>query len=149
MIRGIFVWKLKDLVRVGIIVLVGLTVLIAALVWLLSGRGPAAEEFPTGRYIPGTFESTIVLNGEPVFVRVTVDYYEILDIYMYGLNDVQRVFYPLFEPRLEDLAAEILRYQSVAFQPQTDYPVTTGVLHRAIAYALDTAMVRQPYPEVD
>ncbi|MCL2216157.1 MAG: hypothetical protein FWB91_03960 [Defluviitaleaceae bacterium] len=139
----IFVLQMKSLIRVGIIVLVGLALIIMALVFLLPGRRGTAEEHPqpgaTARYIPGTYVSTIILNDVPVHVRVTVSENEILSIYMTDMADIQRVFYPLFEPRMHDLAQEILRYQSAHINPQTDYPVTTGILQQAVISALELA----------
>jgi len=136
----IFVLQMKDLVRVGIIALIGLVLLILALVFLLPGRRGAAEpDVDAARYIPGTYVSTIILNDEPLHVRVTVSENEILSIYMSDMGDVQRVFYPLFEPRMQELAEEILRYQSAHIDPRTDYPVTTGILHQAIIAALEMA----------
>jgi len=138
----IFVLSMKDVIRVGVIALVGLVLVILALVFLLPGRRGAAEpEEPgaTSRFIPGTYASTIILNDEPLHVRVTVSENEILSIYMTDMADLQRVFYPLFEPRMRDLAEEILRYQSAHINPRTDYPVTTGILQDAVRAALELA----------
>ena len=140
----IFVVQMRELVRVGIIAFVGLILLILALVFLLPrGRDDGAYSEPgaTARYIPGTYYSTIILNDEPIHVRVTVSEDEILSIYMSDMMHVQRVFYPLFEPRMNDLAEEILRYQSAHITPLTDYPVTTGILQEAVRHALQMAYV--------
>ena len=151
----IFVFQLKDIIRVGIFTVLGIIVLILLLVFLLPrggrggeqevdlelGRFPVAEGQPPARYIPGTHSSTIILNGEPVNIRVTVSENEILAIYMTDMAEIQQVFYPLFEPSLEALAEEILRYQSAHIVPQTDNPVTTGILHQAVLAALELALV--------
>ena len=139
----IFVLQMKDLIRIGIFTLLGLALVILLLVLLVPrGRGAAPEEeagYYTQRFIPGTYVSTIILNAEPVQVRVTVSENDILMVYLSGMDDVQRTFYPLFEPRMRDLAEEILRYQSAQIEPQTDYPVTTGILHEAVIAALRLA----------
>ena len=141
----IFVLQMKDLIRVGVIVLIGLALVIMALVFLLPRRGNAEETPPyrepgaMARYIPGTYVSTIILNDEPVHVRVTVSENEILSIYMSDMADLQRTFYPLFEPRMLDLAEEIIRYQTAGIDPRTDYPVTTGILQQAVIAALELA----------
>jgi len=140
----IFVLQMKDLVRIGVIILLGLALLIMALIVFLPERRNEAE--PTHvpstrstRYIPGTYVSTIILHDIPVEVRVTVSENEILAVYLSNLDDVQRIFYPLIEPRMHDLAEEILRYQSAYIQPSTDYPVTTALLHQAVMEALSLA----------
>ena len=141
----IFVLQMKDVIRVGIFAILGLALLILLLVILIPGRRAEGEpavyyyQLATTRFIPGTYASTIVLNDEPVEVRVTVSENEILAIYMTDMADIQRVFFPLFEPRLQDLAEEVLRHQSAYIYPATDYPVTTGILHDAIMAALRRA----------
>ncbi|MCL2528142.1 MAG: hypothetical protein FWE42_06945 [Defluviitaleaceae bacterium] len=140
----IFVLQMKDLIRIGIFALLGLALIILLLVLLVPrGRGAVPEEeamyTASGRFVPGTYVSTIVLNEEPVQVRVTVSEDEILVIYLAGMDETQRTFYPLFEPRMSDLAEEVLRYQSVDITPRTDYPVTTGILHEAVIAALHMA----------
>jgi len=130
----------KELIRYGIIALVALVFLVAALVLLIPRpRGEAYEPAAMSRFVPGTYSSTIMLYNEPVHVRVTVSENEILSIYMTDMADLARTFYPLFEPRLADLAQEILRYQSAHISPQTDYPVTTSILHTAVQTALEMA----------
>ena len=140
----IFVLKLKDLIRIGIFVILGLALIILLLVLLVPrgrGSGPDDEGMNNVRFVPGTYVSTIVLNDDPVQVRVTVSENDILMVYLTGMDDVQRTFFPLFEPRMRDLAEEVLRYQSVYIEPSTDYPVTTGILHDAVIAAVRLAYV--------
>ena len=144
----IFVLQMKDLIRIGIFTLLGLALVILLLVLLVPrGRGSAPEDdqarYSSSRFVPGTYASTIILNSEPVQVRVTVSEYDILMVYLAGMDDAQRTFYPLFEPRMLDLAEEVLRYQSAYISPQTDYPITTGILHDAIIAALQMAYVEE------
>lgn len=133
----IFVLHKKDLIKMGIIVLVALALIITALVILIPRR--SADTGEATRFVPGVYSSMIVLYDEPLHVRVTVSENEILSVYMTDMADMQRVFYPLFEPRMRDLAEEILRYQSAHITPQTDYPVTTWILHEAVRSALQMA----------
>ncbi|MCL1846215.1 MAG: hypothetical protein FWF77_09965 [Defluviitaleaceae bacterium] len=133
----IFVLHKKDLIRIGAIALGAIVLLIVALVLLLSGGD--RDVGPESRFIPGTYSSTILLYGEPLHVRVTVSENEILSVFLSDMSETHRVFYPLFEPRMEDLAVEVLRYQSAFISPQTDYPVTTGILQHAVISALEMA----------
>jgi len=137
----IFVLQMKDLLRIGAIVLLGIALVVLVLV-LVVGRGRNTSE-PTvyDIFVPGTYSSVIILNDKPIEVRVTVDEMQILGIYMSNMAEIQRVFYPLFEPRMHDLANEILRYQSAYINPATDYPVTTGILQQAVQAALGRAVV--------
>jgi len=135
------VLQMKDLIKIGAIVLVGIVLVVFALVFLI-GRGGSAHETqsPDGMFYPGVYSSTIILNNKPVEVRVTVSENEILAIYMSDMAEIQRVFFPLFEPRMTDLAAEVLHHQTAYIHPATDYPVTTDILQRAVKAALQQAV---------
>lgn len=132
----IFVLHKKDLMKIGAGLIIGIAVIALALVLLL---GRSAEPTATERFIPGTYVSRIILNDKPIDVRVTVSENEILSIYMTDMAEIQRVFYPLFEPRMNDLAQEVLSHQSALIDPATDYPVTTGILQQAVKAALALA----------
>ena len=143
----IFVMQMKDLIRIGVIIVLGIVLLVLALVLFIPGRRATTNEHEydnpeatVALYIPGTYVSTIILNGEPVEVHVTVNENEILAITIADMEYVQRVFYPLIEPRMNDLATEILRYQSAFINPSTDYPVTTAILQQAVIDALALAI---------
>jgi len=133
---------MKDLIKIGAIALAAVVLIVLALV-LLIPSGDRNRETPqapgTELFVPGTYSSTIILNNKPVEVRVMVSESEILYVYMTDMTDVQRVFFPLFEPRMQDLAQEVLSGQTTYFSPSTDYPVTTDILHRAVKAALEMA----------
>jgi hypothetical protein len=76
-----------------------------------------------------------------VEVSVTVTDTDITQVQMAEMDFTQRVFYPLFEPTMAYLAADVLLYQTAEINMDTDYPVTTGILHQAIATALNQAML--------
>ena len=138
----IFVLHKKDLIRMGVIALAVIVFIVAALVILIPSRDRGESSVPDAqRFNPGTYSSMIVLYDKPVHVRVTVSENDILSIYMTDMADMQRVFYPLFEPRMQDLAMEVLRYQSAHIIPQTDYPVTTSILQQAVQTAIELAYV--------
>lgn len=151
-----FVLRMKDLIKVGAIAIGALVVLIFALVFLLGGGDGDGQPTAPGAVVfnPGTYTSTIVLNNKPIEIQVGVDYHEILYVTMTDMADIQRVFYPLFEPRLEDLAREVLLRQSAYITPATDYPVTTNILHQAVKAALGQAILEPdweyyPHPIFD
>ena len=138
------VLRMKDLIRIGAIVLVAIVLLVLALVFLVPSGGNDEGEIPMqpagfALFTPGTYSATIVLNNKPVEVSVTVTDREILEIHMSDMAEIQQIFFPLFEPRMEDLTTEILRYQSAFIRPSTDYPVTTGILQQAVISALELA----------
>jgi len=138
-----FVLKMNDLIRIGLFVLLGLVLLILALVFLFPGRSNnPSEQGVHNMFVPGTYASTIILNDKPVEVRVTVGETEILSIYMTDMADIQRVFYPLFEPEFTNLAQAVMTSQTAVIEPNTDWPVTAGILHQAVKAALEMAAVQ-------
>jgi hypothetical protein len=91
--------------------------------------------------VPGTYSSSIILNNNPLDISVTVSDSDIISVEMTDMNNVQRVFYPLFEPEINDLAAQVLEMQTVELAADPEYPVTNGILKDAIATALSKAAV--------
>ncbi|MDR1663838.1 MAG: hypothetical protein LBR83_02820 [Clostridiales bacterium] len=133
----IFVLQMKDLIRTAVFAVLGL-ILIVLLVVLFIPKSDGAQA-ESSLYIPGVYTSSIILNGEPVEVRVTVSDTEITAVEMANLGEVQEVFYPLFTPTMNDLASEVLQYQSADIVPVTDYPVTADILRQAVSSALQLA----------
>jgi hypothetical protein len=137
----IFVLQMKDLVRMAVFAVLGLILIILlAFLFIPKGRGGnATPNEPTSLYIPGTYTSSIILNGQPVDVYVTVTDTAITEVEMADMDFTQKIFYPLFEPRMADLVSEVLYFQTADITPSTDHPVTTGILHQAISAALSQA----------
>lgn len=137
----IFVLQMKDLIRTAVFALLGLALIIVLVVLFIPRQKPNATN-PSSLYIPGTYTSSIILHDQPVEVSVTVSDSEITAVEMTEMDGTQRVFYPLFEPAMNDLAAEVLRYQSADIEPVTDYPVTSAILRQAVSTALDQAYTK-------
>lgn len=137
----IFVLQMKNLIRTALFALLGLALIILLVILFIPRQKPQPSE-PSSLYIPGTYSSSIILHDQPVDVLVTVSGDEITAVEMADMDGVQRTFYPLFEPAMSDLAAEVLYYQSADIVPNTDYPVTSGILREAVAAALVQASAR-------
>ena len=138
----IFVLQMKDVIRIAAFALLGL-VLIALLVILFIPKHGANAPGGASMYTPGKYSSSIILYDQPVDVSVTVSDNEITAVNMTEMAEIQRVFYPLFEPAMDDLAAEVLQYQSADIVPQTEAPVTTDILRQAVSAALLQASAEQ------
>jgi len=145
----IFVLQVKDLIRIGAFVLVGIVVLVVLAVLFLQRPGQNANrqeavQLSTEnqvRYIPGTYTARLFLNDRPVDVLVTVSEYEIVSVEMSELYESQRALFPLFEPMMERLSDDILFYQTADIVIHNDFPVTTGILQQAVVAALDQAIM--------
>ena len=132
------VLRMKDIVRTGIFVLIGI-ILLVALIWAImprgnSGAGGVQETF--GSFNPGTYTAYIILHNRPVSVLVTVDNDNILDIALSELETVVEVFYPLLVPTMAELSARIISTQSTAINMPVETMHTSRILIDAINFAL-------------
>ena len=141
----IFVLRIRDIIRVAAIALVGLIIL-GVLAYMFMPRQeaqPRAEPAASpALYIPGTFSASIILNDRPLDVMVTVTEHEIIAVEMSEMYESQRALFPLFEPMMQRLSNEVLFYQRADITIHNDFPVTTGILQQAIIAALDQASLR-------
>ncbi len=127
----IVVVRMKDIIKKGILILIGVLIIGAIVFFIASDKNETS-------YIPGTYSSEIILNSDPVVIEVTVDENSILDIAMLNMGETQAVFYPLFEPSFETVREEILKKQSTEIETKEN-AVTTSVLVGAVEKALDEA----------
>jgi uncharacterized protein with FMN-binding domain len=135
----IFVFKLRDIIKYGLIAVLGLAVVIAIVVAVTSGGKPSAVNNAAGMYAPGTYTAQIVLHNKPVNISVTVTDREIIAIEMSDMEHDQEVFYPLFRPTIESLAQEIIRRQSTEVPIDSYSAVTSQILLDAVNAALSQA----------
>ena len=135
----IFVLRMKELIYTFIFIGLGLLLLI-----LFPGnkkKAPQASE--SASYIPGVYSASVVLNGTPVDVTVTVDADRINGIQFVQLDEAISAMYPLMEPALEDLTDQIMASQSlndIVISDQMKY--TQTMLVQAIQTALQKAAAR-------
>ena len=99
MVRSRFVvLKMKDIIRMGIFVLLGIALLIA-LLFAIMPSSPNVQEV-TSRFAPGTYTAYIILHNQPVAVAVTVCDEQILDIALSDFGGSLEVFFPLIPPTM-------------------------------------------------
>jgi uncharacterized protein with FMN-binding domain len=143
----IFVLQMKDVIRIGLFAILGIIVIVMLVILFIpekdASTAPPPSSSSQGQYIPGTYSSSIILNNNPLDVRVTVSESNIVSVEMTDMDNVQRVFYPLFEPAIDDLAAQVLESQTVELVSETEYPVTNGILKDAISTALAKAVIAE------
>ena len=161
----IFVVQMRQIIKTGVIVALGLIFLGFLFYFFIPGRNSEAQPTPQtqalqeihwelrqgagpgaaqpiaheGTFIPGTYAAEIILHNNPVLVEVTVSSHSIEAIELRDMNEVQAVFFPLFEPTLESLAEVIIEQQSINISSTTDNTVTEGILLRAVEAALRQA----------
>ena len=140
----IVVLRMKELIYTGIFV--GLAILLVVLFLAMFGGKDDEETAVTSssNYIPGVYTASLSLSGQNLNVEVTVDSDEIRAIRLVNLDEAVTTMYPLMEPTLESLAAQILESQStegITYTDSTKY--TSYVLLQAVQAALDKAQSAQ------
>ena len=140
----IVVLRMKELIYTGIFV--GLAILLVVLFLAMFGGKDDEETAVTSssNYIPGVYTASLSLSGQNLDVEVTVDSDEIRAIRLVNLDEAVTTMYPLMEPTLESLAAQILESQStegITYTDSTKY--TSYVLLQAVQAALDKAQFAQ------
>lgn len=140
----IVVLKMKELIYTGILLVLG----ILAIIFLIIMSGEKEEGQPeeasdtASVYVPGTYTTAMTLNGSNVELSVTVDETAILSIDMQNMDESVSVMYPLMEPALESLSAQIIENQSIDnIEYSSDNLYTSTVLLNAITSALQQAKI--------
>jgi len=145
----IFVLHIRQIIKLGIAVVIGL-ILIFTLLYMFLGRTgdtmpavyniEAYEHKQSGSFSPGSFTAYVPLNYQNAYVIVTVSENEITNIELSPLTENQAIFYPLLESTLEDITEYILQNQSLTFENEIYVQTTSRVLMNAIARAITEAM---------
>lgn len=133
----IVVLHLKELIYTGIFLVLGILFVILLVMMFSPRKDSAAATF---LYTPGQYTTSLTFNGNVVDVKVTVDEERITSISLDNLEETVSVMYPLMEPALEDLSAQILTSQSldnITYSDDNKY--TSMLLLDAIASSLEQA----------
>lgn len=88
-------------------------------------------------YIPGVYTTSLVLNEQAVDIEVIVDKNAITSIRMVNLDDAIATMYPLVQPSLESLAAQIYETQSL---DNLSYPMESKYTSLILLDAVETAL---------
>ena len=134
------VLQMKDLIRMGIFVVIGL-VLLVVLIMAIMPNGSNAGEMTFGNFTPGTYTSYIIIHNQPIGVLVTVDENEIVEINLSQMAESQEVFYPLIRPTMAALSQQVIYRQSTDVEAPIEAAITSRILLDAINNALIQASV--------
>ncbi len=133
----IIVLHMKELIYTGLFILLALVFVFLIILMFSSNKG---AEDSAGIYTPGQYTTSLTFQGNVVDVMVTVDEDSITSISLHNLEDAVSVMYPLMEPTLNHLSAEIIREQSlenINYSEENKY--TSMILLDAIASSLEQA----------
>lgn len=144
----IVVLRMKEIVYSGIFALLGILFLVLLIIMFVPDKEEKTDEIPTpavsdAKYIPGIYSTTVSLGSQTVDIEVMVDANNINSIELVNLSEEVETMFPLVEPSLDDLAAQIIANQSLE---EITYPddakYTSLVLLEAIELSLEKAEVR-------
>lgn len=134
----IVVIKFKELIKTAVFAVIGIAVIIFLIYIFIPKTGKQQA-----LYTPGTYSASIILHNNPIEVDVTVSETEIKDIQLLNMGETQEVFYPLLEPSMDELAAEIIKNQSTEITASADKSTTYDILLSAVDYALAQARIEE------
>ncbi len=136
----IWVFHMKELIYTALFVVLGIVFLLL-LIFMFTGeeQTETAQELPS-KYTAGIYTASMTLGGNPVEIAVTVDEDYISSIGFRQLDETVAAMYPLMEPALESLAAQICETQSLEnLSYSEDSQYTSLMLMNAIETAVSKA----------
>lgn len=135
----IVVLRMKEIIYTAIFL--GLGILLVLLLFIMfHPKKDAPASSGEVLYIPGVYSSALRLGSQEVNVEVAVDADRITSISMVPLSDAVATMYPLVQPSLQSLTAQICSSQSLenlSYPEESHY--TSQVLINAIGQALQKA----------
>ena len=100
-----------------------------------AGAMPIQNE--KANYTPGIYSASITLGNQSANVEVTVDATKITSVVLVPLNDSVATMYPLMQPTMEELAAQILEKQTLE---GLEYPAGAQYTSVTLMQAVETAV---------
>ncbi|MGN0480586.1 MAG: hypothetical protein ACI4EV_03355 [Lachnospiraceae bacterium] len=145
----ILVLRQKHLIIALIVIVLAILLLILSINGVFSGNKSAAaasnsaSSSSTTTYKPGVYTASVIINGSPMDVRLTVDENNINDIELLNVSESITTMYPLIETSFEDIKNQVIENkgtQGINFSTENTYSATT--LLNAIELALNKANVQ-------
>lgn len=154
----IVVLHMKEIIYTGIFLALGVLLLIFLIILFLPQEENAMQTEPTASpttesdlsadttvssssvYIPGIYNTEVVLNDQVINVEVIVDQTGISSVKLVNLSESVATMYPLLEPAFDSLSTQIIETQSlddITYAQESKY--TSLVLLEAIRKSLNKA----------
>lgn len=146
----IIVLRMREVIYTAIFAVLGICLIILLIFMFLKGK--SENDIPllpqgtseSANYIAGVYQTSVVLRNEIISVEVIVDKNHINSVRLLGTNDMVTTMFPLFEPTMTELAAQIIETQSldnITYPENSKY--TSLVLINAVKNALNKAVIPQ------
>lgn len=137
----IIVLKQKKLIYGAVIALVLIAILLFFICSTPNKEKPSDTSDSPMQYTAGVYSSTVILNGNPVEIKVTIDENLIHHIGTANVSDSIETMYPLFGSCFDDIAAQVVAGNStknVTYNAENKY--TSIVLLEAIESAIEKSI---------
>lgn len=136
----IVVLRMKEIIYTAIFI--GLAILLIMLFLFMfrpkkQASAPTREESAAATYAPGLYSASIVLGSQNVNVEVAVGSDRINSIALVPLSDSVTTMYPLMQPSMDSIAAQIVETQSLE---GIEYPAGSQYTSMALMNAIKTAL---------
>lgn len=146
----IVVLHLKELIYTGIFAVLGILFIILLVVMFLpKDKESKKEEEPSSTavtYEPGTYSTSLSLNGSNVSIEVDVAENGITDLRLVNLDEAVTTMYPLVEPSFEDLTNQILEIQNL---DEITYADENRYTYMVLLDAIESALEQAKIPETE
>ena len=145
----IFVFHLKEVIYTAIFILLGLLFLLLLFIMFKpdsdkekeNGGVSSNNTNATVSYVPGTYSTTVNLNGQSFEVQVTTGEDQITDISLVSGDSSVFTLYPLLEPTMASLSEQIYETQSLEdLTISEDATYTSDILIDAISSSITMAV---------
>lgn len=136
----IWVFHMKELIYTAVFIVLGIVFLLLLIFMFSAEKKPETTAQLPSRYTAGIYTASMTLGGNPVEIAVTVDEDYISSIHFRQLDETVAAMYPLMEPALEALSAQICDSQSldnISYSEDSQY--TSLMLMSAIRTAVSKA----------
>ena len=105
---------------------------------------PTAESASPAVYAPGVYSASLSLGRQNVNVEVAVSPDRISAVTLVPLSDSVAAMYPLMQPSMDALSAQILESQSLE---GLEYPAGSQYTSMALMNAIKTAVAKAALPK--
>lgn len=105
---------------------------------------PTAESVSPAVYAPGVYSASLSLGRQNVNVEVAVSPDRISAVTLVPLSDSVAAMYPLIQPSMDALSAQILESQSLE---GLEYPAGSQYTSMALMNAIKTAVAKAALPK--
>ena len=146
----IVVLHLKELIYTGIFAVLGiLFIILLVIMFLPKDKESKKEEEPSSTavtYEPGTYSTSLSLNGSNVSIEVDVVENSITDLRLVNMDEAVTTMYPLVEPSFEDLTEQILKVQNL---DEVTYADENRYTYMVLLDAIESALAQAVIPEAE